>query len=505
MSEDEIIPIDEDTVELVHPAVDMSRDDKAYIGAWILSEIPSTRSIRLDYALYIITSNKQMVKAKRIGKTFSYGDIVVRYTPASIGYSNWGKKAVERFCNNETNPEPLEIYSMVKNEIKRYVDFYDPRWYDFYTLWIIGSYFYTIFDAFPYVYVGGWKRTGKTKTLMLAKCMAFNGILSNNMSSSSLFRLVQNARCTLLIDETERLDDPKRMATFRSLLTEGYKRSGIVFRTERRGKSERHTPVPFEVYSPKILANIAGLDSVLEDRCIRLIMRRSNNIKIINTVVKQESKNWQKIRDNLFAFALTHYKDVRCDAEIPVEVEGVYARELELWRPMLVLARLFSMWGVKLEANEVAPLRQKCYTSTPLHQSKKDISLFDIIKHLAQDEVRLRKAEEVTEARELILIQAVVGIVQSTSWYKLSDIRKAMESFYEDKQNWLNNQWISRALKRYGFKERRRVARGVQYYLKVLEVHSLAYSMGFNIKDILKEGLEAEKEEPEEQAPVVLD
>jgi len=69
-----------------------------------------------------------------------------------------------------------------------------------------------------YFYVGGVKASGKTKVLTLTYCLAFNAIFSNNMSTSTIYRLVQNARSTLLIDETEKLIDPNRAQDLRSIL-----------------------------------------------------------------------------------------------------------------------------------------------------------------------------------------------------------------------------------------------------------------------------------------------
>jgi len=76
----------------------------------------------------------------------------------------------------------------------------DEKLYDFLTLWNIGTYFFPLFNSYPYVYVGGIKDSGKTKLLTLCSCIAFNSIFSGNMSQAVLYRLIQDARCCLFID-----------------------------------------------------------------------------------------------------------------------------------------------------------------------------------------------------------------------------------------------------------------------------------------------------------------
>jgi len=114
---------------------------------------------------------------------------------------------------------------------------------------------------------------------------------SGNLSTSSMFRLIQNSRCTLLIDETEKLANPERAQDFRGLLLCGYKKGEFVFRAEKTRK-DRYKPESFEVYSPKMLANIRGLEDVLEDRCITIIMKRAKNPRILNAEINLNDPIW---------------------------------------------------------------------------------------------------------------------------------------------------------------------------------------------------------------------
>lgn len=490
-----IEPIDQYDVNLVHPAVDLD-SDKAYIGAWILSRIHKKKGTKIQHAHYIITSDREMIKSKKLGSMEMEGDIFLKFQPVRVK-ATWSKRGVDQFLGGYI-PNPVEIYDRIKSELIEYVDFYDPRDYDLVTLWIIGTYFYTIFNAYPYMYIGGIKRTGKTKTLTLAKSMTFNGIMSSDMSSPSLFRLIQNARCTVMIDETERLKDPNRLQQFRQLMNQGYKRAGVAYRSASR--DERHAPTPYEVYSPKMLANIRGLDNVLEDRTIITIMRRSMNPKILNAEIDERDQKWEDIRNSLYALALSIYQQVRTEYRVyDIDVPEITGRERELWRSIIVLARLFSALGVKIDKTHVLLARTQRSVSS---QS----SLYGMIVDFAKEKVKMKITEEVTEVAETILARILVEIVDHDAYYLVKEVKSAMEGYYDEPQKWLSNKWVGNALRRLRFLEKRRIGRGYEYKLAVKEVHDLAWSLGLDIDEILKEKkLREEKaEEEEETAPVKL-
>jgi hypothetical protein len=191
------------------------------------------------------------------------------------------------------------------------------------TLWTIGTYFFPLFNAYPYLYFGGIKRTGKTKALTLLKLLSLNAIFSTNISTSSLFRLIQSGRCTLLMDESESLSNAERKQDLRSLILAGYKRAATVWRTEKNA-AERLVPESFEVYSPKALANIAGLEDTLEDRCISIIMQRGRDRAILNSEPDERDPVWQETRDELHVLALKFWREIASlTSEVSVVSEEV--------------------------------------------------------------------------------------------------------------------------------------------------------------------------------------
>ena len=56
----------------------------------------------------------------------------------------------------------------------------------------------------------------------------------------------------------------------------------------------------YDLYSPKMLANISGIEDVLEDRCITIILKRTRNKEKGNREIDITDYQWQEIRDKLY-------------------------------------------------------------------------------------------------------------------------------------------------------------------------------------------------------------
>ncbi|MEO0145170.1 MAG: hypothetical protein ABIL89_08015 [candidate division WOR-3 bacterium] len=459
-----IIPKFEELEKEIHPAIDIV-DDLAYVSVYIPCIIFNEKDVskrKTKNQLFFIFSNrtKEIVNSETLKKH----NWKLKYAPIQFP-NKWSLKSVEEYLNGKS-VNPKEIYEEVKNVWDKYIEFPDGVYSHLATLYTIGSYFFHIFNTYPYLYIGGVKGSGKTKILTIFYLLCFNAIFSMNISTSALFRLIQSGRCCVLIDESEELSNPERRTDFRSMLLSGYKKGILVYRTEKK-KKEQLVPEGFEVYSPKILANIRGLELVLEDRCITIIMKKGIIKEKIDLEPKIEDPIWQKIRDDLYIFFLTYWKKIKSIYENEkIEIPEIHERHLELWKPILVLAKFFSLY---------VPIH-----TLPAEPSQP--SLYDIMKDLAIQKVKEKITENLTESAEIVLIQALFDLVKEDNYYKVSDIRKVMSERYEGDQKWLSNEWIGRALKRLGFSDKRRLGKGIEYKISPEQVLDLASRMGIELE-----------------------
>lgn len=429
----------------IHPAIDVV-DGVAYVGVDLPCEVTNDKGkMKLMEFHFLIGSDGSRIlchKEELTKHKIQLSHSVVRMP------NRWSLESVKSWLDGTAHVEPQETYTAVKTAFETYIEFEDPVVYDFLTLWTIGTYFFHLFNAYPYLYIGGTKQVGKTKLLTVLSLMCHNAIFSGNISTSSAFRLIQSGRCTLLMDETEKLNNPERETDFRNMLLNGYKKGGVVYRTHK----DTLKPEPFEVYSPKALANIRGVEDVLEDRCISIIMKRGRNANIVNVEVPLNSDVWQRIRDMLYIFYLTHYSEL-CELSEHSELcgEPLKQRELELWKPIFVLARFFDNYIEGLYAS--------------IHQ------------------FALKKAEEkfienMTETFDLILVQTLSKLVTENGYYKVKDIKDEMAKNFDEPQKWLTTKWVGNALRRLGFTEKRRFGTGYEYALTVEKVEDLIQRLG---------------------------
>ncbi len=243
--------------------------------------------------------------------------------------------SVHAFIQGEAAVDPVALFDEIRSLFATYLDYTDPLYHDFISLWCLGTYFFMAFESYPYVFLSGTKRTGKTRTIEIAGPICFNSIMSASMTDAVMFRSTENDRCTIFHDEAakfsrkQKADLSERLEIFNS----GYKRSGCV----RRCVGDENIPTTFSTYSPKLLANIEGLEQTSADRTITLHLLRAKG-EVPKFSYRHLEGTFQKIRNSLYVLALlfhTEVADIYANLEI---VKGLKDREDELWSPILALA-----------------------------------------------------------------------------------------------------------------------------------------------------------------------
>ncbi|NIA09413.1 MAG: hypothetical protein GWP10_06720 [Nitrospiraceae bacterium] len=356
--------------------------------------------------------------------------------PGFMKEERWSDDDIERFLRGE-KVEPLEVLKEIEGAYAKYVEFPDEWMSYFLGLWTMGTYVYQLFDSFPYILLTGEKHSGKTKTQDVGTYLCFNAIHTADISSSPLFRLVEGSGCTLLIDEAERLKDPKRSEDIREILNGGYKRGAGVYRTN----PDSLKPESFRVYSPKMIANIRGLGDVLESRCITITMLRAREGEKANSTVNNRSENWAHKRHLLYSFGLQYFGEIR---EIYEHDEGlrhipmVSGREGELWIPILTLARLIDQHGGN--------------------------HLYEHMRETAREKSRESKQEGLSEWASGVILAAEALAGEGKKEVTAKEVREGMAVFLDGEEP-PGSRWIAGKLKQLKFKQGER--RGGKNYYKL--------------------------------------
>jgi hypothetical protein len=467
-----IDPLFTGSLKLIRPAIGII-DNMAYVGVWIPSKIKAEGTEIEREVLHLVTDTGELIPAEET-KLAEKG-LRLAYKPVRFP-ERWPMEDVKNYHENRNQtPDPVECLSVIEEQWRKYFEFSDETQYLYETIWDIGTYFaHPIFRTYSYDYKGGIKGVGKTKALSLSYCEAFNAVASNNMSASALFRLIQNASCTLQIDETEKLRNPERAQDFRTILLAGYKKGMPVYRVEKTAK-DQFVPEPFDIFGPKRIANIAGLEDVLSDRCIPSIMKKGRTA-VINTEIEINDPIWAKIRSLLYRLFLCYWREVKAiydrlttlgdagqlsvmlkSVGVEKDLSAFTGRDLEVWKPLLTLALFFD-----------SRISEPSYTRR--------------LVDFALERIREKVVENVTQTADMILAGTLVKLTCRETWlngyHAVKEIREAMLEAYDEEQRWLSNEWCGRALRRLGFVDKRRLGTGIEVRLEKAVIRDLANRLG---------------------------
>ena len=261
----------------------------------------------------------------------------------------WSRRARGDWIEGDTAPSPSGVFYDLCKLISHFVEF-PPEAATGNTatlaLWVMLTYGYRAWAAVPYLYVGGPMNSGKSRLFDVLAQAVFRPLSTSNVTGPALFRTLHGEGGTVLADEAERLKGQQpEVKELLSMFLAGYKRGGTATRLEPVGDGFR--TVHFDVYSPKALACIAGLPPALLSRCIPVMMcRAAPGSQKPRRPIDASKAEWQKVRDDLHAFALGLGPGwLPLARRTDVVPDHIANRDRDIWQPLLALAGLVQESG----------------------------------------------------------------------------------------------------------------------------------------------------------------
>lgn len=294
---------------------------------------------------------------------------------------NEGKRVVDGFT----------LYTKILSTLKTHIELEKNEDYTILTSWIIGTYFFPIFSAYPYIHIKAPKGSGKSQCLNFIFQTAFNAVKAR-ASLPALRDTVDSLRGTYLMDQADALHR-NNMEDFLDVLTDSYKRAGGAVRKMIATKNE-WTMGEFEAYSPKGFASINQLPEDLRDRCVVIPLIRSNkNLPVLD----EESPLWNEIRNDLYIYLINDYMLVNGQYLALnygyKQSNEILGRRLELWLPIEVILR--SSYVKEDEITEAKKRFLSRYEFASYHTSEIELSVIETILKMMKDsdEIVLRPKE----------------------------------------------------------------------------------------------------------------
>lgn len=233
-----------------------------------------------------------------------------------------------------TEKETCALIAKVQAFINRYIAWGADDYSFPIALWVLATYCFPVFDAFPYLTItASTKRAGKSRLgIDVMNFIASNPRAVAGMTPAAMFHSIEAEHPTLLLDEAESLTS-ESAGRMRQVLNSGYRR-GSKFEIQKGEQT-----MSYDTYCPKVFVLIGDVMDTLRDRCIVIRMTRGEApSRMVYSVAQEEG---QRLREEISAMVhdmLPHIGQAYLDSNgIPFLTD----RDEEIWMSIFTMCEVF--------------------------------------------------------------------------------------------------------------------------------------------------------------------
>jgi hypothetical protein len=173
---------------------------------------------------------------------------------------------------------------------------------------------------------------GKTTLLDILHRLVVRPLLAGNVSAASVFRVVEVARPTLMIDEADTFLPGND--ELRGVLNSGHRRGGSVIRVVGEAMEVRE----FSTFAPAAIAMIGTLPRTLADRSISVALKRKRADESVESFRYDHTEELDRLARQCARWAADNIAKLReVDPEVP---PNLFNRAADNWRPLLAIAEV---------------------------------------------------------------------------------------------------------------------------------------------------------------------
>jgi hypothetical protein len=171
---------------------------------------------------------------------------------------------------------------------------------------------------------------GKTTLLDILYRLVVRPLLAGNVSAASVFRVVEVAQPTLMIDEADTFLPGND--ELRGVLNSGHRHGGSVIRVVGEAMEVRE----FSTFAPAAIAMIGNLPGTLADRSISIALKRKRADEAVESFRYDRTEELDQLARMCARWAADNI--VRLRQVDPVVPGNLYNRAADNWRPLLAIA-----------------------------------------------------------------------------------------------------------------------------------------------------------------------
>ncbi len=312
------------------PSIDLPQD---VVGTRFFFKIDSTGDIAVSSPFRIISS----------GSLTSYENVQARQW---VPFETVVTPEIIQRIENGSYMGWASIFDSTVAFIKRYIYLKEESWYYVLAAWVLGTYFYKAFPAYPYLHFEGERGSGKTTMLDLIAALSFNGVVKTKATVAAMTELVDEQCATLCVDEFEDFSSAKNTHDELSrFLNGGYNYKGTY--TKKAGKQTR----TLHTYSPKAFGGTGAINlDTLSSRTIPIPTIEKPKSVSLDEFMEFEPevlRQQELTRTAALAFPLLHSKElftaiemISPDQQLPYSGKKLGNRQFQLAKPLLVIGAL---------------------------------------------------------------------------------------------------------------------------------------------------------------------
>ena len=272
--------------------------------------------------------------AKRLGCRASTLDSLVAQQRGEVVHAPGQGRPLD-LHEPEPWPDPVDgaiLLDELAAAIRRYVVLGAAE-ADAVALWVVAVHAFDAWPVFPRLFVNSpEKGCGKSTLLDVLSRLVPKPIGASGITAAALFRVIEAARPTLLLDEADSY--ARDNEDLRGVLDAGHRRDGAVIRTV----GDDHEPRRFSASAPVALAAIGHLPGTIEDRSIRIGLRRRRPDEPAEPLTLDRIGKLEELARKAARWTADHAAELA--AADPAMPEGVVNRAADNWRPLLSVADL---------------------------------------------------------------------------------------------------------------------------------------------------------------------
>ena len=199
-------------------------------------------------------------------------------------------------------------------------------------LWVLHAHALDAFRISPRLAItSAEKRCGKTTAIDVVQSLAPRPLSTSNTTAAAIFRTIEAAQPTLLIDEADTF--LTNSEEIRGVLNNGHRRSGAFV---LRLVGDNHEPRQFSTWAAVAIALIGKLPDTLQDRSILIRMRRRLPSESIAQFRADRTDDLKILARKAARWANDNLETLRAmDPAMPPTITN---RDADNWRPLIAIA-----------------------------------------------------------------------------------------------------------------------------------------------------------------------